>query len=509
MNRTRIIAAFLLIAIGGSAGFFLARSVSPQTAAEGDREILYWTAPMDPSYRSDKPGKSPMGMDLIPVYKDEAGGADDGEPALQLNPAVINNIGVRTAKVQRGTLHRITDAVGFIEPNDDLTSVLHVRSEGWIEHLFAKAEGEHVKKGSVLFQFYSPVIANAKTEFVQALRIGRAEHIAAANERLISLGMEQDQIDSLRKTGKSNRLVDVRAQQSGVILKLNVREGAYVQPGMTVLSLADLNSIWVQVEVFEDQASWVENGQRVIMHLPFIPGRIWEGVVDYVYPTVDEKSRTVRVRLKFDNTDQVLKPGMYVEVSIYGKELKGALSVPREALIRSGKSERVILALGQGRFRPAQIVSGMEVGNRVEILSGLSEGEEIVISSQFLIDSEASLVGSLLRMDTGDGPASSKPESMNDMMMSPGGASDKTRPVMIEAQGIVNSTMPSMSMINISHGPIEALNWPAMTMGFTTSKGVDLSGLDKGTAIQFTLMPHDDGSYVVTAISLSGAEGGQ
>jgi membrane fusion protein, copper/silver efflux system len=178
MNRTRIIAAFLLIAIGGSAGFFLARSVSPQTAAEGDREILYWTGPMDPSYRSDKPGKSPMGMDLIPVYKDEAGGADDGEPALQLNPAVINNIGVRTAKVQRGTLHRITDAVGFIEPNDDLTSVLHVRSEGWIEHLFAKAEGEHVKKGSVLFQFYSPVIANAKTEFVQALRIGRAEHIA-------------------------------------------------------------------------------------------------------------------------------------------------------------------------------------------------------------------------------------------------------------------------------------------------------------------------------------------
>jgi membrane fusion protein, copper/silver efflux system len=501
MNRTRIITAIVLLAIGVSAGFFIARSLSPQTAAQGDKEILYWTGPMNPSYRSDKPGKSPMGMDLVPVYKDAAGGTGEGEPALQLNPAVINNIGVRTARVQRGALHRITDAVGFVEPNDDLASVLHVRSEGWIEHLFAKTEGEFVNKGDVLFQFYSPVIANAKTEYVQALRIGRPNHIAAANERLLSLGMDQDQIDALQITGKSKRLVDVRAQQDGVILDLNVREGAYVQPGMTVLSLADLNSIWVQVEVFEDQANWVKNEQRVIMHLPFIPGRIWEGVVDYVYPTVDEKSRTVRVRLKFDNTDQVLKPGMYAEISIYGKELKEALSIPREALIRAGKSERVILALGQGRFRPAQIISGMEVGERVEILSGLNEGEEIVISSQFLIDSEASLVGSLLRMSTGetsapvaDGHAETAKGSLEDM-------SGKAGPVTIEAQGVINATMPSMSMINITHEPIEALNWPVMTMDFATSKSIDLTMFDKGAAIRFTLMPNVDGSYVITSIS--------
>ena len=226
MNKSNLIAALLLVAIGGGAGFFIARSLTPQTKTESGEEILYWVAPMDASFRSDKPGKSPMGMDLIPVYDDTAGGDDNGEPALQLNPAVINNIGVRTAKVQRGTLHRITDAVGFIEPNEDSTSVLHVRSEGWIEQLFAKTEGERVSKGDVLFQFYSPVIANAKTEFIQALRIGRADHIAAANERLISLGMDQDQINMLRKSGEKKRLVDVRAQQDGVILDLNVREGA-------------------------------------------------------------------------------------------------------------------------------------------------------------------------------------------------------------------------------------------------------------------------------------------
>ncbi len=504
MNRPRLIAALLFITVGAIAGFFIARSTAPQQTRTGEKEILYWVAPMDASYRRDEQGKSPMGMELIPVYKEGADAPSDGEPALQLNPAVINNIGVRTAKVQRGALHRVTDAVGFVEPNDDLTSVLHVRSEGWIEHLFAKTEGEFVSKGDVLFQFYSPVIANAKTEYIQAQRIGRPNHIAAANERLIALGMDQDQIDALQTSGKAKRLVDVRAQQDGVILDLNVREGAYVQPGMTILSLADLNSIWVQVEVFEDQANWVENGQRVIMHLPFIPGRLWEGVVDYVYPTVDEKSRTVRVRLKFDNTDQALKPGMYAEISIYGEALNEALSIPREALIRAGKSERVILALGQGRFRPAQVVSGIEVGDRIEILSGLREGEDIVISSQFLIDSEASLVGSLLRLDTTGASGAAQEKATASIP-----ANDQMRVAKIEATGTVDVVMAGHAMVKITHDPIELLHWPEMTMNFITAPEVDLSKLNTGDAIQFTLIPLDDGSFMITAISPQNIEGGQ
>ncbi len=504
MNKSTLIAALLLVALGGSAGYFIARSVSPQTVQETDKKILYWVAPMDASYRSDKPGKSPMGMDLIPVYSEDGGGTDSDEPALQLSPAVINNIGVRTAKVERSALNRMIDAVGFIEPDDDLTSVLHVRSEGWVEQLIVKTEGEHVSKGDTLFRFYSPVIATAQTEYIQAIRIGRSTNIEAARERLISLGMGQDQIDDLRKSGKSKRLVDIRAQQDGVILKLNVREGAYVQPGTTVLSIADLNSIWVQVEVFEDQAGWAEKGQRVIMRLPFIPGRIWEGTVDYVYPTVDEMSRTVRVRLKFENYDQILKPGMYAEVSIYGEEMEDVLSIPREALIRAGKSERVILAMGDGRFRPAQVVSGIEVGDRVEILSGLSEGETIVASSHFLIDSEASLNGSLLRMDAGETSTADSAIAATSVDIT-----DMSRSVEIEADGVVNSIMPGHNMINITHEPIEALNWPVMTMNFTTPEGLDLSKLEKGETVHFTLMPHGDGSYMVTDISPADAEDGQ
>ncbi len=502
MNKSRLLSTLLYVAVGMSAGFLVSRWMSPQTTSEADKEILYWAAPMDPNYRRDEPGKSPMGMDLIPVYKN-TGGMSDGEPALQLNPAVVNNIGVRTAKTMRGNLQRTIDAVGFVEPNDDLTSVLHVRSEGWIEHLLVKTEGERVGKGDTLFQLYSPVITNAKTEFVQAVRIGRAEHIKAASERLRSLGLEQDQIDYLRKNGKVERLVDIRAQQDGVILELNVSEGAYVKPGTTILNLADLNSIWVQVEIFEDQASWVEEGQTAIMRLPFIPGRLWHGSVDYVYPMVDTMSRTVRVRMQFDNHDQALKPGMYTEIAINGTELEDALSIPREALIRAGKSERVILALGEGRFRPAQVVAGMEFGDHVQILSGLQEDEMVVISSQFLIDSEASLDGSLLRMDTGAddtamdmAPASTEPAS-------------RQKPELIVADGVVNSIMTGHNMINITHEPIEALNWPVMTMNFTTTEDVDLSSFEIGERVQFTLMPQEDGSYLINSISTYDVEGEQ
>ena len=504
MNRKLLITALVLLAIGGGAGFLVSRAISPIDQTSSEREILYWAAPMDPNFRSDKPGKSPMGMDLIPVYKDEAGAADIGEPALQLNPAVINNIGVRTAKVERGDLNRMIDAVGFVEPDDNFVSVLHVRSDGWIERLLTKTEGEPVKEGDTLFQFYSPLISTAQSEYIQALSIGRSANIDAAKQRLISLGMDPEQIDTLRRNGAANRLVDIRAPQDGVILDLNVREGAYVQPGGAIMSLADLQSIWIQVEIFEDQANWVEEGQRTLMRLPFIPGRVWEGVVDYVYPTVDEASRTVRVRLKFPNPSLVLKPGMYAEVSVYGTPMEDALYIPREALIRSGKSERVILSLGQGRFRPARVISGIEVGERVQILAGLHEGENIVISSQFLIDSEASLIGSLLRIETVE-PApdaeASNASGSPDARPAMGETNDATRAaVAIKAVGVVDSVMPAHHMIAITHDPIAALDWPAMTMNFLTPDELDLSVVEPGDKIRFTLTPHDADGYMVADI---------
>ena len=267
------------------------------------------------------------------------------------------------------------------------------------------------------------MLVNAQTEYLQALRISQAGLAAASRERLKALGMTGGQIDGLKRNGKVDKLVDIRAPQDGIVLQLNIGEGMFIKPGTTVAVLADLSSIWVLVEVYEGQANWVAEGQRAAMRLSFLPGRRWEGVVDYVYPTVDPVSRTVRVRLKFLNPGELLKPNMYAEIELFGAPTEPVLSIPREALIRTGKSERVVLALGEGRFRPANVTAGMESGGRVEIISGLREGELVVISGQFLLDSEASLNPSFLRMeeavaeDQGAGQPVEDQSSMEEMDM--------------------------------------------------------------------------------------------
>lgn len=403
MNKRMIMAVSLLLT-GLVAGYSVGRfqSDEPVTAGAGETEqrVLYWKSPMDPNFRSDKPGKSPMGMDLVPVYEGDE--AEPGDGTLRISPAVVNNLGVRTAPALNGSLSREIDTVGFITPDDDLTSHLHVRAEGWVERLLVKTEGERVKKGDLLFQMYSPKLVNAQTEYLQALRIKRSGLAAASRERLKALGMMAGQIARLKKSGKVEELLDVLAPQDGVIVALNIGEGMFIKPGTTVAALADLSSIWVLVEVYEDQAGWVEARQQAVMRLPFLPGRRWEGLVDYIYPTVDPVSRTVRIRLKFANPGELLKPNMYSEIQLLGTATGPVIHIPREALIRTGKAERVILALGGGRFRPADVTSGIESAGRIEIISGLKEGEMVVTSGQFLLDSEASLRASFLRMEEGD-----------------------------------------------------------------------------------------------------------
>jgi len=409
MNKTRmLIGVAVAVFIGGAVtGWWLADpGRDPATGgsfAGSEREILYWVAPMDPSYRRDQPGKSPMGMDLVPVYADEPGARDTGEPALRINPVVVNNIGVKTAPAERGTLYRRIETVGFITANEHRVSHVHVRSEGWIEHLAVHTEGARVERGDVLFRLFAPALVSAQDEFAQALASGSEALINATRRRLLALGLLPDQIEQLSRTREVRHLIDIKAQQSGYVAALNVRHGMFVTPELMVMSIADLSEIWVEVDVFESQIDWVESGQTARMKLPFAPEREWIGEVDYVYPTVRAESRTARVRLAFDNPDLALKPDMYATVAIDAAPRHDIVHVPSQAVIRTGGQERVILALGDGRFRPARVRTGLESGGRVEILAGLAESERIVISSQFLIDSEASIEASLLRM-IGDEP---------------------------------------------------------------------------------------------------------
>ncbi len=398
MKTRTLLALAVLVAISAAGGYWLARSMDgggDGKTATKERRILYWVAPMDPTYRSDKPGKSPMGMDLIPVYEGEE---PPDKTAVRIDPAVVQNLGVRTGIVERVTLHRRIESVGMVTPDENLLGHLHVRAAGWIERLHVKAAGERVKKGQLLLELYSPDLVDAQVQYLQALSIGQQSLIRAAEERLKALGMGARQIRRLAKRRRPDEWVRISAPQDGYLVALNVAEGMYVTPQTTIMSIADLKRVWVLVDVFEDQAPWVRKGDRAEITLAYLPGRRFSSKVDYVYPTVDPKSRTVKVRLVFANPDEALKPDMYAFATLHTAPKAHALVIPREALIRTGRNERVILALGDGRFRPARVVSGVESGEKIEILEGLREGERVVTSAQFLIDSEASLAGTILRM---------------------------------------------------------------------------------------------------------------
>ena len=366
--------------------------------AEEEKEVMYWVAPMDANYRRDKPGKSPMGMDLIPFYA----GADTIGSEVTISPAVIQNLGIRTAVAERTRLWRGIDTVGYVDYDESKVSHIHLRTEGWIETLAVESEGERVKKGDFLFDIYSPKLVNAQEELLTALTTGNKGLINATKERLSSLGISRAQIKSLQKTNKVKQRIAIYAPQDGVVSSLPVREGMFIKPAQRVMTLGGLSSVWLLAEVFERQSQWVKVGQDAEVTLSYIPGEIWQGKVEYIYPSLDPKTRTLKVRLRFDNPGETLKPNMYANVKIYGGAKENTIVIPLEGLIRTGREQRVIIALGDGKFEARNVRAGIESGDYVEILEGVNQGDKIVVSGQFLVDSEASMRASFNRMTEPD-----------------------------------------------------------------------------------------------------------
>ena len=387
--------------------------------ADEEKQVLYWVAPMDANYRRDKPGKSPMGMELIPLYANENAGGDEAANTISISPAVVQNLGVRTARAELTRLWRGIDTVGYVDYDESKVSHIHLRTEGWIEKLAVESEGDRFKKGDFLFEVYSPKLVNAQEELVTALASGNKGLIRASKQRLSALGVSVKQIKQLQKDKKVKQSVAIYAPQDGVVSDLPVREGMFVKPSMKVMTLGDLSSVWLLAEVFERQSAWVEVGQTAEVSLSYIPGKTWLGKVEYIYPSLDAKTRTLKVRLRFENPGEKLKPNMYANVKIFGGAKENTIVIPLEGLIRTGREQRVIVALAEGKFEARQVMAGIESGNYVEIVKGVKEGEKIVISGQFLIDSEASMRGSITRMSdesmtdesVSDGPMSTEPMS--------------------------------------------------------------------------------------------------
>ncbi|WP_299004336.1 efflux RND transporter periplasmic adaptor subunit [uncultured Shewanella sp.] len=389
-----------------------------QAQVQPQKKILYWVAPMDANYKRDKPGKSPMGMDLVPVYDDAGQGPDEGPGTIKISPDVVNNLGVRTAIAKYSALHSKIATVGYVTYDEDKIIHIHPRVEGWIEQLHVKAVGDPVKKGEALYDLYSPELVNAQEEFLLAIERKNTRLIQAAQARLLALQLPKSVITTLKKTRKVQQTISFYSPQDGVVEKLNIREGFYVKPGSTLMSIGNLADVWVEAEVFESQAAQVKVGMPVVMTLDYLPGKVFKGKINYVYPSLDVKSRTMKVRLQFHNDDGEFKPNMFAHINIDVSAGNKALLIPKEALIRTGSQDRVVLALGEGRFKSVEVTVGRFDENNVEILKGLTAGEKVVSSAQFLLDSESSKTSDFKRMDHDMGSMNHDMSSMNHDMSS-------------------------------------------------------------------------------------------
>ncbi|HDY8007743.1 TPA: efflux RND transporter periplasmic adaptor subunit [Vibrio vulnificus] len=476
--------ATVALLIGAALGFtanqyFNGHDMSAMAATDNkaSHEPLYWVAPMDPNYKRDKPGKSPMGMDLIPVYADDLAGANDKPGTVKIDPSVENNLGVKTAAVELAKLSPRIETVGYIAFDESKLWQTNVRVSGWVEKLYINAVGEQVKKGDVLFTLYSPELVKAQEELLNAKRTGRDGLVKGATERLLSLGVDREQINQVIRRGKASQTIEIKALANGVIASLNIREGGYLSPAQAVISAGPLNEVWVDAEVFERQAHWLTNGSQASMTLDALPGKAWQGEVDYVYPILDPKTRTLRMRLKFANPNGELKPNMFANITLQPVSDSEVLTVPKSSVIRSGGMTRVVLAEGEGKYRSARIETGREADDKVEVLLGLNQGDRIVTSAHFMLDSESSQSADLSRINGVEAAAETT-----------------------WAKGEITDLMADHGMLTINHQPVPEWNWPGMTMNFNAAQGVDLTGLAKGQAIEFEMQKTDDGQYQIIAI---------
>jgi Cu(I)/Ag(I) efflux system membrane fusion protein len=369
--------------------------VEQEPAATNDGAPAYYRHPHDPNRTSPVPKKDEMGMDYVAVYPDAVG------PEVRISPAVVNNLGVRTAAVAREALALRAETVGYVSYDERRLQQVRPRAEGWIEGLSVRAVGETVRAGERLFTIYSPTLEAAQQEYLDALRIGNADLIQASRERLRALGLDAGTASRLARAGRASGRVPFHAPISGVVTGLEAREGAMLTPDMIAMTITELASLWVIAEVPESQAAWVRPGTDAELGFPSLPGETVRGRVEYVYPEISMDTRTVRARITLDQPPASIRPNMLATVVLVGERGEDALTIPRSALIRTGGGSRVVIALDGGRFVPRRVVAGAEVGERVVIRDGLAEGERVVVAGQFLLDSEANMRAGLARLGTG------------------------------------------------------------------------------------------------------------
>jgi len=407
MSRATPFLLVLALTAGAAGGYWwAARQAAPTPQAggpPGERKPLYYRHPMNPAITSPVPAKDEMGMDYIPVYAEDE--PEEVPGAVRVDPVVMQSIGVRTARAERRTLSRRVHAVGRVDYDEQRLARLHPKTEGWVEELFVDKTGEPVRRDAILLGIYSPRLVTAQREYLLALdnlealarspyadiRQGAEALAESARIRLEMLDVPEHQIRELERTREVKKVLHIHSPFDGIVVKVGVRDGQYVTPKTELYRLADIRRVWVYVDVYENELPWIRVGDPAEMRLQGIPGRVFRGEVSYVYPFADERTRTVQVRLAFDNPELLLRPGMYAEVTLRPDRRVDAVAVPEQAVVRTGTRSLVFVVRGPGRFEPREVETGISADGWVQILSGLEAGEEVVTSATFLIDSESSI----------------------------------------------------------------------------------------------------------------------
>ena len=481
-------AAIALIA--GGAGYGLAHlqpSRPPARAAappEG-RKVLYWYDPMVPAQHFARPGKSPfMDMQLLPRYAGDAGG---GQAAgVKIDPATAQSLGVRLASVQRGEFAQSLDAAGVLDFNQREVAIVQARAAGSVQRVYARAPGDVVSAGAPIADLLVPSWGGAQAEYLAVRGDANPALEAAARQRLRLLGMPDSLIASLARDGRPRTVVTVSTPVGGAIQTLDVRQGMTVSMGQTLAQVSGLASVWLNAAVPESMSGQVRVGQAARAELAAFPGETFTGRVTAILPTTQPDSRTLTVRIELSNRGGRMRPGMFATVHI-GGGAHPALFVPSEAVIRTGKRAIVMVAGAGGRFQPVEVQLGREDGDRTEVLAGLGEGQKVVASGQFLIDSEASLAG-----------IQAQP-----LRSAPAGAPPSPQPALYETRGRVEALTPDS--ITLSHEPVPAIGWPAMTMTFKLGSPALAKGVKVGDRVAFGFEQRPAGP-IVRRLAPAGAQ---
>ena len=492
--------------LGGKGGTSHGETAAPMAAAstepaKKEKKLLYYRNPMGLPDTSPVPKKDPMGMDYIAVYE----GEDDDEPAaanqIKISTEKVQKLGVRSEAAQLRVLDKVVRASGRIEPDERRLYAISPKFEGYVERLHVNVTGQPVGKGQALFEVYSPELVSAQREYaiaaqgVEALkdaggpaRDGMQQLAESSLLRLKNWDISAEQLKALAKSGESKHTLTFRSPVNGIVTEKKAVQGMRFMPGEALYQVADLSSVWVVADVFEQDIGLIKSGAKAKVMINAYPGKTFEGTISYVYPTLNAQTRTVPVRVELANPGLLLKPAMFAQVELPVGAKGEVVTVPTSAVIDSGTRRIVLVQAKEGRFEPREVKLGQRSDNHVEVLEGVKNGEPVVVAANFLIDAESNLkaaVGGFGHASHGSQP---KPESA------------KPAAVGHQAEGTVEGFDAKAGMLTLNHGPVASLKWPGMTMEFQVATPALLSGLKPGATVAFEFVERKPGEWVVTSI---------